>query len=171
MFVLPGSLASAGLALQRQSEGWLGWDGTRASPLVVEVPCRSSPLPPFPLPLPTSLRAVQREAAADGCRVAACHSFEMAGALHAVVWKFLATWQVRRCRRNVPLFWEVRPRKARCSLAGSRVLDFGFLCRSVGEAGRCRGRPRLGADELDIDILRLVELLGFQKTPLLIPIF
>lgn len=33
MFVLPASLASAGLALQRQSEGWLGWDGTRAFPL------------------------------------------------------------------------------------------------------------------------------------------
>jgi hypothetical protein len=71
MFVLPESLASAGLALQRQSEGWLGWDGTRASPLVVELSLwwrYLAALPPFPLPLPTSLRAVQREAAADGCR-------------------------------------------------------------------------------------------------------
>lgn len=100
---------------------------------MVEVPCRSSPLP---LPLPTSLRAPSpTRGSSRWVPVAACHSFEMAGALHAVVWKFLATWQVRCCRRNVPLFWEVRPGKARCSLAGSRVLDFGFLCQSVGEAG------------------------------------
>ena len=135
MFVLPASLAGAGLVLQRQSEGWLGWDGTRASPLGVELSLWWRYLAALPLPLPTSLRAVQREAAADGCRFAACHSFEMAGALHAVVRKFLATWQVCRCRRNVPLFWEVRPGKARCSLAGSRVSIFGFLCQSVGEAG------------------------------------
>lgn len=61
--------------------------------------------------------------------------FEMAGALHAVVRKFLATWHVHRCRRNVPLFEGMRPGKARCSLAGSRILDAEFCAGSVGKAG------------------------------------
>ncbi|KAH6631663.1 hypothetical protein F5144DRAFT_227551 [Chaetomium tenue] len=126
MFVLPASLAGAGLALQRQSEGWFGWDRPGLSPLWWSFPCGGGilplfPSPPFPPPLCRHLSEESNERQQPMGAGRRLSQFEMAGALHAVVWKFRATWQVRRCRRNVPLFWEVQPGKARCSLAGSRV--------------------------------------------------
>jgi hypothetical protein len=70
-----------------------------------------------------------------------------------------ATWHVGRSRRNLPPRLEASAGKGPMALGESPRSSFGT--REVAKAGEARGRPRLGTDDVDIDILRLVELAGF----------
>jgi hypothetical protein len=89
----------------------------------------------------------------------------LAGVLRAVravalrLDSLLATWHVGRSRRNLPPRLEASAGKGPTALGESPRSSFGT--REVAKADEARGRPRSGTDDVDIDILRLVELAGF----------